>query len=127
VVVPVVALDGPLALAYLAALGAAGVVLPRLRRLASAARAFAPAPDTPTAPALRAMAAHPLVGAPLHAAGAAALLALAAGLGAWRPAAVTVVTLLGTLLAVSAIAHARRHSRLAEPALLPARGQWLRP
>jgi hypothetical protein len=119
--------DAALALVGLAALGGAAVSLPRLRRLASATAAFAPAPHTPASPALRAMAAHPLVGTPLHAVGAAALLALGTGSGAWRPASATVATLLAVLTVGAALAHGWRHSRLAEPALLPVRSLRVAP
>jgi hypothetical protein len=107
-----------LALLGIASLAAATISLPRLRRLGSSAGAFAAAP---VSPALRAMAAHPLVGTPLHAAGGAAFLALAAGTGLWRPDAVTAATLLALATAGAGVAHGLRHSRLAEPALMPTR------
>jgi hypothetical protein len=113
---------GPaLPLLGLAALVTAGAAVPRIRRLGTAARAFAAAPGAPVSPALRAMAAHPLVGTPLHAAGAAAILALVSAAGGWRPDTPTAVALLGILTAAVWAGHGLRHSRLAEPALLPVR------
>jgi hypothetical protein len=118
---PTPSLGPALPLLGLAALAVAGCSMPRIRRLGAAARAFAAAPGAPVSPALRAMAAHPTIGTPLHTAVAAAVLALVSGAGAWRPDTPTAVALLGFVVGAVGAAHGLRHSRLAEPALLPVR------
>lgn len=104
----------------------ATVTLRRLTSLRSGATAFAGAPLAPMPPALRAVAAHPLLATPLQVAGLATLtgVPIAAGLINVSGAAVAGVAITCAGLAVIAIAvrHALRHSRLVEsgvPALGP--------
>jgi hypothetical protein len=96
--------------------------VPRLRRLWLAAGAFRAAPDTPVPPALRAGAAHPMIGFPLQVAGLVTLPAMvtATGLVALTgPAMIGMVLTAAVFLAVTiGIRHALRHSRLAERAVL---------
>ncbi len=88
--------------------------LPRLRWMRRGAAVFAH--HFPAPPALRAAAAHPLVGVPVQATALAAVLAtpLAAGIAVSAGVALTfgAVTVLGL-----AVRHALRHSRLAEGAV----------
>lgn len=90
----------------------------RLRRLRTGATAFASAPGTPTAPALTAGAAHPMIALPIQITGLAALpvAATAADLLPLTGPNLIGLVLTGAVLVVAAIGvrHALRHSRLTE-------------
>ncbi|WP_198348056.1 hypothetical protein [Plantactinospora sp. KBS50] len=115
------------ALPALPALAVAASTLPRLRRLRAGAAALVGVPDAPVPPALRAAAAHPLVGLPPQLAALAGLPAVVIGISAVvvgiDAASVPGGPLLGpastvALLAVVTIGvrQALRHNRLAERA-----------
>lgn len=105
-----------------AAAAAAGVLtLRRLVALRRGAAAFADAPDSPLPPALRAAAAHPMIGLPIQACGLVSLPAGVAttgfvplaGAGAVGPA----VTVAVPLVVAIGVRLALRHNRLAERAV----------
>jgi hypothetical protein len=101
------------------------VTLRRLTRVRQGAGAFAAAPQTPTPPALRAAAAHPLITTPVQVTGLAALagLPIAAGLIEVPGASVAAIplTVVGAAVVVVGIRAAVRHSRLSLLALAPIR------
>jgi hypothetical protein len=102
---------------------AALVTLPLLGGLRAAASAFAPAPGTPTPPALRTSAANPLLAVPVQVAAlAAAFGAMFAadlvGVGASLAVPVTLMVAGGGAVALGT---AVRHGRLREQATRPAR------
>ncbi|GAB2938454.1 hypothetical protein GCM10027280_28260 [Micromonospora polyrhachis] len=90
----------------------------RLRRLWTGATAFASAPGTPTAPALTAGAAHPMIALPIQITGLATLpvAATAADLLPLTGPNLIGLVLTGAVLVVATIGvrHALRHSRLTE-------------
>ncbi|MGW0434644.1 hypothetical protein ACWDV4_19160 [Micromonospora sp. NPDC003197] len=90
----------------------------RVRRLWTGAAAFVSAPGTPTAPALSAGAAHPMIAMPIQVTGLATLPAAvtAAGLLPLTGPNLIGLVLTGAVIVVVAIGarHALRHSRLAE-------------
>jgi hypothetical protein len=101
------------------------VTVRRLTRVRQGAGAFAAAPQTPTPPALRAAAAHPLITTPVQVTGLAALVGLpiAAGLIEVPGASVAAIplTVVGAAVAMVGIRAAIRHSRLSLLALAPIR------
>lgn len=110
-----------LALPAVPAAVVAAAAVPRLRRIFAAAGAFRSAPDTPVSPALRAAAAHPMIGLPLQVAG---LVTLPATVTATGLLPLTGPAMLGAVLtaalfvaATIGVRHALRHSRLAERAV----------
>jgi len=105
---------------------AAGIALvlavPRLNRIRRGAAAFAAAPGAPMPPALRAAAAHPLVGLPVQVTALVSLPAVAAATGvvASTPAVLGMaVTAAVLVVATIGVRHALRHSRLRETAVWP--------
>lgn len=111
---------GMLALPAVPAAVVAGTTMRRLLRLRRGAGALAAAPHTPAPPALRAGAAHPMIGTPLQVAGLIALPAPVSAAGAAELTGAAIGLLLtGAVLAVTAIGvrHALRHSRLTERAV----------
>jgi hypothetical protein len=89
------------------------------------AGAFAAAPHTPTPPALRAAAAHPLITTPVQVTGLAALVGLpiAAGLISVPGASVAgiLISVVAATVLIIGIRAAIRHSRLSLLALAPIR------
>jgi hypothetical protein len=108
---------------------AAGIALalavPRLNRVRRGAAAFAAAPGAPMPPALRAAAAHPLVGFPVQVTALVSLPAVAAATGvvSSTPAVLGFALTAAVLVfATIGVRHALRHSRLRETAVaVPAR------
>jgi hypothetical protein len=96
-----------------------GTTLRRLTVLRSRAATFASAPMTPTPPALRAAAAHPLVAVPLQITGLAALLALPVAVSAGTEAVTGAAVMLAGLGAAAGARAVVRHSRLSQLVLAP--------
>jgi hypothetical protein len=101
------------------------VTVRRLTWVRQGAGAFAAAPQTPTPPALRAAAAHPLITTPVQVTGLAALVGLpiAAGLIEVPGASVAAIplTIVGAAVVIVGIRAAIRHSRLSLLVLAPIR------
>jgi hypothetical protein len=101
------------------------VTVRRLTRVRHGAGVFAAAPQTPTPPALRAAAAHPLITTPLQVTGLAALVGLpiAAGLIKVPDAGMAgiALTIVGAAVVAIGIRAAIRHSRLNLLVLAPIR------
>jgi hypothetical protein len=102
----------------------AGVSMPRLIRVRTAARGLAAAgPETPASPALRAAAAHPAVVVPVQATAYTAVAVLALSTVVAPAAAATLFAGLASATAVTVGWHASRHRRLRAGALVLGRGQ----
>lgn len=97
--------------------------LPLLGGLRATARAFSPAPGTPTPPTLRASAAHPLLALPVQvvAMTAAAGALFAAGVVEGSASLAVVLALLTTATGAAALFNGVRYGRLRELATRPAR------
>jgi hypothetical protein len=95
----------------------------RLTQIRHGVAAFATAPMAPVPPALRAAAAHPLLGTPLQITGLAALagVPIAAGVVAMPTgeAVGIALTVAGLIVTILGIRHAIRHSRLSVGVLAP--------
>lgn len=95
----------------------------RLTQIRRGAGAFATAPLTPTPPALRAAAAHPLVATPLQVTALAALAGVPIAAGAVELPGADVagiaITAIGLVVGVLGIRHAIRHNRLNVAVLAP--------
>jgi hypothetical protein len=97
----------------------------RLTRVRQGAGAFVAAPHTPTPPALRAVAAHPLITTPVQVTGLAALVGLPIAAGFVRLPGASVagilISVVGAAVLIIGIRAAIRHSRLSLLALAPIR------
>jgi hypothetical protein len=95
----------------------------RLGQVRRGAGAFATAPQTPVPPALRAVAAHPLILVPMQVTGLAALLGLPIAAGLVKVPGTDVagiaITVVGAAVVAIGIRAAVRHSRLSLLALAP--------
>jgi hypothetical protein len=104
------------------AAGAALAALPLLGGLRATARAFAPAPGTPTPPALRASAAHPMLALPVQVAALAAAAGAVFAAGIVEAASLAVLlTLLAAASGTTALYAGIRYGRLRELTTRPAR------